>query len=65
MGCSAGVEGVMEGLIDCAVFCLCKRKVFHDHCINLASFPGPAHFSITSSTVKVGRAWYVFSRELT
>ena len=33
MRCLAGVEGVVEGLVDCAVFCLCKGKVFHDHYI--------------------------------
>ena len=54
VGCSAGVEGVIEGLVNCAVFCLCKRKVFHDHYINLASFPGPAQLSITPSMVKWG-----------
>ena len=34
VGCSAGGEGVMEGLVDCVVFYLFKRKVFHDHYIN-------------------------------
>ena len=33
VGCSAGGEGVVEDLVDSAVFCLCKRKVFHDHYI--------------------------------
>ena len=54
VGCSAGVEGVVEGLVNCAVFCLCKRKVFHDHYINLASFTGPAQLSIPPSMVKWG-----------
>ena len=29
----------------------------------LASFPGPAQLSVTSSTEKWERAWYLFSRE--
>ena len=28
MGCSAGVEGVTDNLVDGAVFCLCKKNVF-------------------------------------
>ena len=31
--------------------------------IPLASFPGPAQLSVTCSTVKRERAWYLFSRE--
>ena len=40
-----------------------------NHCIrsavlvNLASFPGPAQFSVAISTEKRERAWYLFSRE--